>query len=57
MAATAAILSAQLLAAAPTDVDVVVTEHGSADLRGQSLTERARALKAIADPEHLSGLG
>ena len=42
---------------ARSDVDVVVTEHGSADLRGQSLTERARALKAIADPEHLSGLG
>ena len=42
---------------ARSDVDVVVTEHGWADLRGQSLTERARALKAIADPAHLSGLG
>ena len=42
---------------ARSDVDVVVTEHGWADLRGQSLTERARALKAIADPKHLSGLG
>jgi acyl-CoA hydrolase len=42
---------------ARSDVDVVVTEHGWADLRGQSLTGRARALKAIADPAHLSGLG
>ena len=34
------------------DVDVVVTEHGRADLRGLGLSERARALTAIADPAH-----
>jgi acetyl-CoA hydrolase len=38
------------------DADVVVTEHGVAELRGQPLHERARRLIAIADPsvrEHL----
>ncbi|WP_326837308.1 acetyl-CoA hydrolase/transferase C-terminal domain-containing protein [Amycolatopsis rhabdoformis] len=37
-------------------VDVVVTEHGIADLRGRSLTERAEALVAIAAPGHRSSL-
>ena len=32
------------------DIGVVVTEHGIADLRGQSLSQRARLLVAIADP-------
>lgn len=32
------------------DADVVVTEWGVAHLRGKSLTERARALVAIAEP-------
>lgn len=32
------------------DVDVVVTEHGAAELRGVPLPERARRLAAIADP-------
>jgi hypothetical protein len=32
------------------DVHIVVTEHGWVDLRGKSLTERARALIGIADP-------
>lgn len=32
------------------DVDVIITEHGAADLRGQTLPERARRLVAIADP-------
>jgi acyl-CoA hydrolase len=34
------------------DVDVVVTEHGVADLRGVGDAERARRLAAIAAPEH-----
>lgn len=33
-----------------TDVDVVVTEYGIADLRGRSVLERAERLIAIADP-------
>lgn len=33
-------------------VDLVVTEHGTADLRGRSLRERADALIAVADPTH-----
>jgi len=35
---------------ARTEVDVIITEHGAADLRGQTLAERARRLVAIADP-------
>jgi len=36
---------------ARSDVDVIVTEFGSAELRGQSLAERARRLIAIAHPD------
>lgn len=32
-------------------VDHVVTEHGIAEMRGRSISERARALIAIADPK------
>lgn len=38
------------------DVDVLVTEYGAADLRGLTLMERARALVAIAHPEHRDAL-
>jgi acyl-CoA hydrolase len=34
------------------DTDIVVTEHGAADLRGIDHHERARALISIAAPEH-----
>jgi acyl-CoA hydrolase len=34
------------------DTDVVVTEYGAADLRGLDHDERARALIAVAPPEH-----
>ena len=37
-------------------VDLVVTEHGVAELRGRSLRQRARALIAIASPEFRDGL-
>ena len=36
---------------ARTEVDVVVTEFGAAQLRGQSLAERSRRLVAIAHPD------
>jgi acyl-CoA hydrolase len=36
--------------------DAVVTEHGVAELRGLSLDARARALIAIASPEHRDAL-
>ncbi|MBM3658782.1 MAG: acetyl-CoA hydrolase [Actinobacteria bacterium] len=39
-----------------TDVDVVVTEHGVADLRGHSDAERARLLAEIAHPDHRDAL-
>lgn len=36
---------------ARTEVDVVVTEYGAAELKGQTLAERARRLVAIAHPD------
>jgi acyl-CoA hydrolase len=41
---------------ARSDVDTVVTEHGTASLRGCSLAERARRLIAIAHPDHRDAL-
>jgi acyl-CoA hydrolase len=38
------------------DVDVVVTEHGIADLRGASDAERARRLIGVAAPDHRDAL-
>ena len=38
------------------DVDVVVTEHGAADLRSLSLQQRAVAIMAVAAPQHLPAL-
>ena len=37
-------------------VDNVVTEHGVAELEGRTLSERARALIAVADPAHRDDL-
>ena len=38
------------------DVGIVVTEHGIADLRGRTESERRKALLAIAAPEHRAAL-
>ncbi|WP_082835819.1 acetyl-CoA hydrolase/transferase family protein [Croceicoccus bisphenolivorans] len=38
------------------DIDVVVTEHGAADLRGKSHDGRARELIAVASPLHRDAL-
>ena len=38
------------------DVGIVVTEHGVADLRGRTESERRNALLAIAAPEHRAAL-
>jgi acyl-CoA hydrolase len=38
------------------DVDIVVTEHGHAALRGLGVHDRARALIAVAAPEHRAAL-
>jgi itaconate CoA-transferase len=38
------------------DTHIVVTEHGSADLKGKSLRERAEALIAIAHPDFRASL-
>ncbi|WP_408899797.1 acetyl-CoA hydrolase/transferase C-terminal domain-containing protein (plasmid) [Nocardioides sp. R1-1] len=39
------------------DLDVVVTDHGVADLRGLSFTERAEAVVRIAHPDDRRALG
>ncbi len=41
---------------ARSEVDVIITEFGAAELRGQSLAERARRLVAIAHPDHRAAL-
>lgn len=43
-------LSTPVVTTARSDLDVVITEHGAAELRGISLEERARRLIAIAHP-------
>jgi acyl-CoA hydrolase len=41
---------------ARSDVDVIVTEYGAAQLRGCPLGERAHRLIAIAHPDHREAL-
>lgn len=38
------------------DIDIVVTEHGAADLRDSTHDERARALIALVPPQHREAL-
>jgi acyl-CoA hydrolase len=38
------------------DADIIVTEHGAAELRGCGLAERARRMIAIAHPDHQEAL-
>ena len=45
-------LSGPLVTTTRTDVDLVITEYGVADLRGINNDARARALIKIASPEH-----
>jgi acyl-CoA hydrolase len=45
-----------LVSLARHDVDVIVTEHGAADLRNASVEERAEAMIGIADPDHRDAL-
>jgi acyl-CoA hydrolase len=37
-------------------VDNIVTEYGVAELRGKSVRERAKALIAVAHPDHRADL-
>ncbi len=41
---------------ARSEADVIVTEYGAAELKGQTLAERARRLTAIAHPDFREGL-
>jgi acetyl-CoA hydrolase len=43
-------LNAPLVTTGKSDVDIVVTEHGIADLRGKTLAQRAKALCLVAAP-------
>jgi acyl-CoA hydrolase len=49
-------LNDPVVTTARSDVDIVVTEHGAAHLRGISLEERARRMIAIAHPEFREAL-
>lgn len=49
-------LSGGVVTTARSDADVFVTEWGVADLRGQTLKERARQMMAIAHPDHRESL-
>ncbi len=49
-------LAGRPVTTARSDVDLIVTEYGAADLRGCGLHERARRLVAIAHPEHRDAL-
>jgi acetyl-CoA hydrolase len=46
----------EVITTAHTDVDLVITEHGVADLRGRTDAERARLLIEIAHPDHRDAL-
>lgn len=45
-----------LVSTSKNDVDCIVTEYGVAELRGKSLSQRARALIAVAHPDHRARL-
>jgi acetyl-CoA hydrolase len=49
-------LGSRPVTTARSEVDVIVTEHGAAHLRGCSLRERARRLIDIAHPQHREAL-
>jgi acyl-CoA hydrolase len=49
-------LNDPVVTTARSDVDIVVTEHGAAHLRGISLEERARRMIAIAHPDFREAL-
>ncbi len=49
-------LNHRLTGIARTDIDHVVTEHGAASLRGLGVDARAKALIAVAAPEHRASL-
>jgi acyl-CoA hydrolase len=49
-------ISGPFITTARTDVDMVITEHGIADLRGKTLPQRATALIDIAPPDHRDNL-
>ncbi|MEO5902223.1 MAG: acetyl-CoA hydrolase/transferase C-terminal domain-containing protein [Ilumatobacteraceae bacterium] len=49
-------LSGGITSVSRADADLVVTEHGVADLRGATLRERTQRLLAIADPRHRDAL-
>jgi acyl-CoA hydrolase len=51
-----ATLSAPVVSTARSDADIVVTEHGVADLRGATLRERRERLLAIAAPDLRDGV-
>lgn len=45
-----------MVTTARSEVEFVVTEYGAADLRGRTVGERAKAMVAIAHPDHRAAL-
>src|SRR4029077_3797140 len=45
-------LEGGVVTTARSDADIIVTEFGAAELRGQSLAERVRRMVAISHPNH-----
>ncbi|MEY2571666.1 MAG: hypothetical protein QOE63_2016 [Acidimicrobiaceae bacterium] len=54
--ASTIVAAVETTSTARSEVDVVVTEHGVADLRGVDDLERARRIAAIAAPQHREAL-
>ena len=49
-------IASAYVTAAQSDVDMIVTEHGVADLRATTLTERRRLIAALAEPRFRAAL-
>ena len=49
---TATLAPGAIVTTSKNDVDRIVTEYGIAELRGRTLSQRARALIAVAHPDH-----
>ncbi|MBW8826030.1 MAG: hypothetical protein JF603_06750, partial [Acidobacteria bacterium] len=47
----------EVVSTSRTDIHMVVTEHGVADLRGLTDAGRREAIAAVAHPDHRAGLG
>lgn len=52
IAALSVLMPNAIVTTSKNDVDRIVTEYGIAELRGRTLSQRAKALISIAHPDH-----